>query len=294
MSEVLFQILDRELPDVPPYVGEIIEKLSSPQSANIKEITDAIGQSRALTNTILNMLNTGYFGIVRRVDSLETAVLMIGMDSLRYIILGLIVKMLFNKRETVPSVSGDAFLRHCLGTAIASQLLCEASRISPQCDKYKLLTYGMLHDIGILALDYSMPFTLNRIHNLAVEEKIPILRAEAKVFGRLTHDVVGHWVCRRWKLPEDIAHVVMYHHKPRQSDGFKQEVALYYIADMISMSYYETLLENDYEYSVDQKMLEFLGITQQDVDEVEAVLPEEVEKAMRVIDFRTLDKLSFD
>ena len=91
MSDLLFQILDRELPTVPKNVVEIIKILQEPHSADIQEITAAVKNSRVLSKSILDMLNTGYFGIVRRIDSLETAVLMIGMDSLRYIILGVII-----------------------------------------------------------------------------------------------------------------------------------------------------------------------------------------------------------
>ena len=294
MSDLLFQILDRDLPTVPKNVVEIIKILQEPHSADIQEITAAVKKSRVLTKTILDMLNTGYFGIVRRIDSLETAVLMIGMDSLRYIILGVIIKMMFNKREAVRSVSQEAFLRHCIGTAIAAQELCQISKEYESCDLYKLLIYGMVHDIGILALDYCMPFTLNRIHNLAKEERIPILRAEAKIFGKLTHDVVGHWVCERWHLPQDIAQVVRYHHSPRLTEDFQPEVVLLYIADMISTSYYDSLLENEFDYKVDQKMLELLGLTEMDVEAVRNSLPARVDKALRAVNFNALDQANFD
>ena len=126
-------------------------------------------------------------------------------------------------------------------------------------DTYKLVNYGLIHDIGILALDRCLPVTLNRIFQIATEENIPILQAEGKVLGRHTHSAIGQWVCTKWHLPPDIRNVVQYHHAPRRAQVNKQEIIIMHIADTISFNYYESLRESVHKYEIEADLVESLG-----------------------------------
>ena len=107
-------------------------------------------------------------------------------------------KLSFPGASFLENFDRENFLRHCLGTGLAAQLLCIEAGLSEQYDSYKLINYGLIHDIGILALDRCLPVTLNRIFQIATEERIPILQAEVKVLGPVYP--FRHWRVGVWKV----------------------------------------------------------------------------------------------
>ena len=135
--------------------------------------------------------------------------MLVGLEATRHIILGIVIHALFPKSQVVESFDRGSFLRHCLGTGIAARQLCLESWLDATYDSYKLTTYGLVHDIGGLALERCLPVTLSRIFRMVAEERVPVLEAEVKVLGQFTHSAIGEWVCRHWNLPADIRNVVL-------------------------------------------------------------------------------------
>jgi hypothetical protein len=76
-----------------------------------------------------------------------------------------------------------------------------------------LFTLSLLHDIGkviaaqFLAEDFARALAMSRKGGGSD------LEAERKCLGA-DHTVIGHWICERWRLPEEIAAAVRYHHQP--------------------------------------------------------------------------------
>ena len=60
------------------------------------------------------------------------------------------------------------------------------------CDKEKIFTYGLIHDIGITVLDICLPEHLDKIHTMQLNG-IHQLVAEKIVLGGLTHENIGMW-----------------------------------------------------------------------------------------------------
>ncbi|NLM41740.1 MAG: HDOD domain-containing protein [Firmicutes bacterium] len=293
MSNVILQVLARDLPELPAPMAGIVAQLRNPNLIDLEALIDKIKACGNLSDIVLRMVNTGYLRHGRIADNLDDAVLLVGVEAVRHTVLGVLLYSMFPKRKLVQNFSRENFLRHCLGTAIAAQMLLDAAGLGEQYDSYRLITYGLLHDIGIVALDRCLPVTLNRIFQMAAEEHMPILEAEVKVLGKLTHSVIGEWVCGKWNLPPDIRNVVQYHHAPRKAKGSREEVVLMHIADVISFNYYESLLESVHKYGMDVELVRSVGLTMSQISEVEEALPERVERAMQRLDVEALESFSF-
>jgi len=292
MSNVVLQVLERDLPDLPAQMSEVIAELKDPNLIDLPVLITKISQCGNLSEIVLRMVNSGYLRHGRKADDLEEAVILVGMEAVRHTILGVVLYSMFSKRQVLENFNRMNFLRHCLGTALAARMLSTEAGLDEQLDSYKLITYGLLHDIGIVALDRAMPITLNRIFKMAAEENMPILEAEVRVLGKLTHSMIGEWVCGKWNLPQDIRNVVQYHHAPRKAKLNRPEVALMHIADVISFNYYESLTESVHKYALDMELLRSLGLNMGQIAQVEEALPERVERAMRALDFDALESLS--
>lgn len=284
MSNVILQVLERDLPELPPQVAEIIEELRDPNLIDRPVLIRKINECGNLGAAVLRVVNSVGQRRGRCARSLEDAILLVGLEATRYIILGILLQALFPQRQLLENFDRRSFFRHCLGTGLAAQLLCQEAGLSGRFDTYKLVNYGLIHDIGILALDRCLPVTLNRIFQIATEENIPILQAEGKVLGRHTHSAIGQWVCTKWHLPPDIRNVVQYHHAPRRAQVNKQEIIIMHIADTISFNYYESLRESVHKYEIDADLVESLGLSMAQILKVEEALPQRVERALEILE----------
>jgi HD-like signal output (HDOD) protein len=291
VSQVLLQVISQKLPKMPPKVRSLLYALEQPQKYSIAEVAALVADCGNLEGIVLDMLNSGFFRTRRKARSAQDAFLLIGFSAARSVVLGVVLKGLFPKEELVQNFDRDFFLRHCIGTALASEMLAERMGADSRLNRYRLSTYGFAHDIGTLAMDYCAPITLSRIYAYAKRESVPVLQAERAVLGELTHSSIGDHVCRLWQLPGDITNVVAYHHAPRKAAEDEQAVAILYVGDIISWNYYERLLGNhDLRYAMDPTVLSSLGLTKADAQQVEDDLPQKVDEAMR---FLTTDAIDF-
>jgi len=102
--------------------------------------------------------------------------------------------------------------------------------------------------------------------------------AERLVFGGITHADIGAWLCRKWNIREDITSIVEFHHTPFMAQNTTDEVKIVYVADIISTEYYEKLLGLNINHEISRKIMDHLGITDDDRLEIAEALPQEVEK----------------
>lgn len=57
--------------------------------------------------------------------------------------------------------NNNKYWKHCIGTSIAAYMIADETKLS---DKDKMITYGLIHDIGITVLDICLPDLLDKVH----------------------------------------------------------------------------------------------------------------------------------
>ena len=74
---------------------------------------------------------------------------------------------------------------------------------------------GLLHDVGILAIDRFCPLQLNVAIKKAQFNGISLEQAETEVLG-YSHADVGGILAETWKLSPQVTSAIKYHFKPEQ------------------------------------------------------------------------------
>lgn len=291
MSTMIFQVLERDLPSLPPSVAVVLAELGDPTTIDVQLVISELEKTPQIGENVVKIINSGYLKARRKADNIRDAILLVGIPAARNIILAVLLKILFPQRGA-QTVEREAFLRHCIGTAVASEMLSGCVELEGDCDRHRMITYGFTHDIGTLALDYAMPFTLQRIHALAKAEGVSLLEAEVRVLDNITHATVGEWVSNYWDLPRDISNVIKYHHTPRQAQENREELLVIHLGDLLSMNYYEAMVATGHIYKFDPTLLELLGLTMKQVEEIQEALPEKVDRVYKVLDMGGLDAVS--
>ena len=100
-------------------------------------------------------------------------------------------------------------LLHSLATACCAAEI--AKIISPQMEPNLAYSAGLLHNLGALALDQTMPRSFETIVEQAKSQNTYLCETEQKHLGT-DHTILGKRLARKWNLPEQIILAIWLHH----------------------------------------------------------------------------------
>jgi len=273
------------LPQIPKAFGETLSMLLEPTEFNIDECIEKLSSIPKLESAIIKILNFNTT-LNREIVSLKDAVLYLGAKNTRMISIAFITRLLLPNRSGRAKIfNNKKYWKHCMGTSVASYMIADETGL---CDKEKIFTYGLIHDIGISVLDICLPDHLDRIYTMQMEKGVHQIAAEKIVLGGLTHSEIGIWICEKWGLPEEIIEIVGYHHTPFANSKASNEVKVMHLADYISTNYYENLLGTETTFIYADKLMQMMNLPKEFVDNIAKKLPDELNKISRIRFFELL------
>lgn len=196
-----------DLPHLPMIAAQVIRKAQDPESS-ARDLGDLIQQDTALSARVLRVANSSLFALRSPVVSVDRAVVVLGAQMISSIVLGECLNAEFEGR--IPRETLMAYWQHSWSAASAAQ---EMAGWLPSIRPGTLLTLGLLHDIGVLALLALAHDEACEAWELAAGQGMDPVEAELEVMGT-THPEVGGWLAEAWRLPEAIHVVARFHHAP--------------------------------------------------------------------------------
>jgi len=265
------------LPKLPDNISQILILLKNPMETDIDLLIEKVSQLNDLNNLMLKNINSGYFRLSREIKSIKEAVVYLGMKTVQNLLIIHIIQQLFSDGEEKRNRMFDMkmYWKHVLGTAVASCLVSEKLKKG---DKYKLFSYGLLHDIGITILDICLPDYMDKVIE-KIFKGLHQVAAERIVLGGITHADVGAWICRKWNIREDIINIIEFHHTPLYAQSDNEYIKMLYVGDVISNNYYQRLLGLNPNYEMDKQIAISLGLTDEDIREMVEEFPAALEQA---------------
>ncbi|WP_031482095.1 response regulator [Maridesulfovibrio frigidus] len=213
-----------ELPSMPDLYIKLEKELKS-EEASIHKIGKLISEDLGMTVGILKLVNSSFFGLYANISSPEKAVSLLGIDTIKGLVLGM---HLFesNKNSSI-DFSIDELGKHCQYTGLIARMIAKAEGGDNDISENAFLA-GFLHDIGKLILASSFPCEYTEILNNVRSENIPIKDVEKEIFG-FTHAEVGAYLLALWGFDESVVEAVYCHHDLSQSKekGFTPAVAVH-------------------------------------------------------------------
>ena len=197
----------KSLPSVPRLYQQLSADLDSGR-ATPKSVAAIIEQDMAMTVRLLQLVNSAYFGLSRRITHVRDAVTLLGFEPIRMLIASSELFRGMSKMCSPIGFSLEALQEHSQRVgAVATTLLTdrELSRT--------VLCAAMLHDIGQVVLAVSMPEAYARSRAIAAKNGLRLHEAEQQVF-ECTHADIGAHVLSLWGLPTPLIEAVAFHHQP--------------------------------------------------------------------------------
>lgn len=218
ISELFEQI--HKLPNVPEVIRELIQQLSDPD-IDLGNVAEKVTQEQVVSMKVLRLVNSAHFGLTRKVSSIEEAVVMLGMQRLKTLVIasGIV--------GSVPSIHGidiPSFWRMGFKEAIIAKWLAEHSDVNPD----TAFTTALIRDMGRLLM-----FMGDEKEAAAVEEYVRAGKERAKVemslFG-FTAPEVGAELTRQWRFPDELVDAIEQYRDPLAAEEPSKLAAIVNIA----------------------------------------------------------------
>lgn len=195
-----------DLPVVPSHLGNILRSLDNP-NIRAKKLAEFIETDQTLTAKILKSANSPYYGSAGKISTIELAIVIMGLNTIKEIIISMVVRKLFNK---IPTYLFDVklFWEYSIFCGSASRLIARKIGFRKAGEAF---VAGLMHDIGILIIIQYFTHEFREIEQLVSSGKFTMLRAERSVIGA-DHCEIGAWLAKKWNLPKQLVTAVKYHH----------------------------------------------------------------------------------
>lgn len=221
-------------PAMPAMCGYLLSKIRDP-NLDFKELADQVKYDPGLTANILKLANSAYFGARGEVDSIQTAVVRLGLIQVFQLVTAAAAGRVLRRELVGYKLTGEDLLRHSVWVAVASGELADALGVqAPDV----IFTAGLLHDIGKIALDEVVAAEESglRVAMADIKSWDSFEQIEERFFG-MNHAEAGARILEKWKFPEVLVSAVRWHHTPAGATGMHEVVNMVHVADQLAYTH---------------------------------------------------------
>ena len=191
-----------------PHVAVRLTKLISDKNSTMQDFEKIMKMDPTLVLRLLRVVNSSYYGLRQKVNSISRAVVVIGMNNLRNMIVTEALKDIFKESQEQAAFSRNRLWLHCAAVSICSQMISE--RIFGQ-NSENVFLCGILHDIGMIVEDQTAHDLFNQACKAYAQDSGSIIDHEKKNIGT-DHCQVGYLLAKDWKLPFEVQQGIKQHH----------------------------------------------------------------------------------
>lgn len=273
------RIIDRieALPTIPVVVARLVEIAHSPDAC-AAEVHAILQHDQSLALKVLRLANSSFYGSSGRIRTLSHAVVVLGFRTVRSIALSAFA---FDALGWKGSRGFDraAFWRHAVGVGVAARSLAER-RGGP--DPEEAFLAGVVHDVGKVALDQFAHAAFAGAIETARAKGLPIRDAERRTIG-IDHAEVGGRLAERWGLPPTLAEAIALHHDPAAARLDPPLVSAVHVGDSLARACGIGRAGDDLVPPIEEAARAALGLSEEDIRAVLAVLPTVAAEADEVV-----------
>lgn len=235
-----------QLPHLPSTSMVVMDMAANP-SIEIKDMVASISQDPVLSSRLMQMANSVIYGGKEPVESLQEAVMRVGMRALRSQIFSMSMRqVIFRNRQL------SAYAEEMWRQSYSVGQICRAIAPIVGMEAEKAFLLGLLHDVGKIAL-------------------ISVLQREAKNGSDITpslvgkafmehHEFAGRAMATKWKLSDEFISVAGQHHDFKSNEDYPRSAAIVCLAHQLDLLL--SIGDSSYWKPEHYKQMEFLGLNE--------------------------------
>ncbi|MBT8339481.1 MAG: HDOD domain-containing protein [Desulfatitalea sp.] len=222
------------IPSLPAIVARVLEVTDNPEST-ADELLEVLVADPAYTAKILKLANSAFYSRVREIATVKQAVVVLGYEEIRNMVVATAVFNNFQKIKKVPGFDAMGFWRHAFLTGLAARMLA----VSLKKNTGQLFVAGLIHDIGKLVILMALPDEYAKILKMTGNRGLENLDAETHLLG-VTHAETGMRLFSRWMYPDLLLRTTGSHHQPHLASQNRAAILVVHLADYLAHIAVET------------------------------------------------------
>jgi len=202
----------RNVPSLPSIYLAILAELRQEEPSGQK-VGELVARDPGTAAKILQLVNSPFFGFRVRVTDAFHAVQLLGLETVRALVLSLHIFDRLDEPAVMRFRLGRVW-RHSLATTNVARMIARLQDRDTAATG-EAFTAALLHDIGKLVFALSLPEEYAAAMRRAERDQVPLWTAEQDALSA-THAEVGAYLLGLWGLPEPIVEAVAWHHRPSE------------------------------------------------------------------------------
>lgn len=207
---------------------EVKKVIDNPEST-MADLSRAIGIDPAMTAMVLKLVNSAFYAMPRKVETISRAVGILGMQPVHDLTLAVAVTKTFSGL-TQQVMSMKVFWANSFFSGLVSR---ELARRCFLVDSERMFVEGLLRDIGHLIMYEQLPEESEQALRESANSGTPLHLVEQHLMG-FDYTEVGLSLVENWQLPRNFGMAIRYQNNPRETKDYGFEAALLNMANALT------------------------------------------------------------
>jgi putative nucleotidyltransferase with HDIG domain len=196
----------RVLPTLSTVVDRVFDVLND-KNASFRELVDIVRYDQSISSKIISIANSAYYSRGVKIMSLQRAMIIIGLEELKYIVTCLVFLEGILRKLALRDDDLMTLWRHSVYVAYSSKVLAANTLVE---EPEKIFTLALVHDIGKVILFMYLDDYRHLINGCNGNLK-DLCAEERSRFG-IDHQEIGYYMSMKWRFPSEFGKVIRYHH----------------------------------------------------------------------------------
>lgn len=254
---------DIYIPPQPAVLKKLQEEISK-EGCDAESMAQLLSHDVAISATILKTVNSPYFGLRHKVQSIAHAISMLGIEPTRDLVASLLLRKEFKEK----GIGFPRFWDSASNIADLSAFTAKRLGLMPADLPF---TLGLFHDVGIPLMAQQYPDYLDVLKQANSADSTLFTDTENTRYN-VDHAIIACAVTLEWGISESVRDIILYHHEVDDfyyfdSSENKEQSKLLSILKIAELgnSLMRTGLPDPDWTRFGESITEFLGVTEEDI-----------------------------
>lgn len=261
-----------------PHIVTRLVQLVNDEESTLQDFEEVIRLDPALVARLLTLVNSSYFGLTRKVDSISRAVALLGMKNLHNIAVTDAIQGMLRSDSGASEFSPQRLWLHSAASGICCKMIAERIFTINGDDAYLC---GILHDIGLIVEMEAARETFLQLINQLSAGGPGVVELEQRLL-ETDHCEIGYILAKEWRIPDAIAEAIRDHHSDNGHLSPKSPTGILQMSEYIIQQLHYPAVKEGLANNLSPTLA---GHIQSNVEEYKVLaedLPEELEKTRKM------------
>lgn len=220
----------KQLDPIPTVIHKVLQLADDPDSS-LQDLVVVVERDPAITANLLKTVNSAQVGLPVKVDSIQQAVSMLGLQQVVEMVLSQNLSGNLKRSQKGYGLAKGDLWRQSLAVAMVARTLARQRDLMSLPAIY---TAALLKDIGKVVLHEFVADRIQPIQQLVALKGLSFVEAEKDVLG-MDHASLGGIIAKQWHFSSHMIYMIENHHLPNPASRNDPATATLYLADMVAM-----------------------------------------------------------